>query len=171
MIQSTDFISQRTVESIRNAPKAVSQQRILISITGPVGERSPINNTSQLADLDPRAWKDVMRLQFHDATRKPEKDDKILFDEAMALSILKFLKKNEDLVTEAIAQCEAGISRSAAVSKFIAQIYQLPFPEGYAHYNRHVFETLYKLYEKCAYGEGPIPVDELPGVYHKKFTA
>lgn len=158
---------------MRNAPKAIAQKRILISITGPVGQINPLHHVSRLADIDPRAWKDVMRLQFHDATRKSEKepDDKILFDEAMALQVFEFLKKHQDDVDEAIVQCEAGVSRSAAVSKFIAQIYLLPFPEGYPHYNRQVFETLFKMYGKCAYGEGPIPASELPGIYHVNYTS
>jgi len=62
-----------------------------------------------------------------------------------------------------IVHCEGGISRSAAVSKFVAQIYNLEFPEGYSLYNRHVFSTLLRVHGTSLYGEGPLSPEELPG--------
>ncbi len=37
-----------------------------------------------------------------------------------------------------VVHCRAGISRSAAVSKWIAETYQLPFDHDYQHYNKLV---------------------------------
>jgi len=41
-----------------------------------------------------------------------------------------------------LVHCHAGISRSAAVAKWIAEKYELPYPERYMLYNKHVYRTL-----------------------------
>ena len=72
----------------------------------------------------------------------------------------------EELIPEGIDpgwNYNPGISRSAAVSKFIAQIYNLEFPEGYSLYNRHVYSTLLRVHGSSLYGEGPLNPKELPG--------
>lgn len=87
-----------------------------------------------------------------------------LFDSYNAVSILKFLKEHQNDTHDVFVHCEAGISRSAAVAKFIAHIYNLPFNETYSVYNRHVFSTLMRVYGESFYGEGLIPAENLPGV-------
>lgn len=169
MIKQTAFISMHKAE--REYFKT-NIDRVIISITGPVGVPSPLGGTSSKAKLQEQAFKAILRLEFHDANpSKFAHDSKlVLFDEKMAFKIMRFLKEHEESVSQAIVHCEAGVSRSAAVSKFIAQIYSLEFPEGYSVYNRHVFEVLYRAYGRCAYGEGLIKPYELPGIYYQKFV-
>lgn len=164
MVAVTSFISQRNAELLRNP----CDTRSLISITGPIGQSSPMGfgNVSKLANLELKAWKNILRLQFHDLAPSKYANDngKILFDEKMSIQIFKFLKENEDQ-EEIVVHCEAGVSRSAAVSKFIARIYNLGFPEDYDYYNQHVFGVLLKTYGICLSGSGEINPSDLPSSY------
>jgi rhodanese-related sulfurtransferase len=119
------------------------------------------------------AWSKILRLEFHDADANGRSiDPRIdgisqnqlsLFTENQAVEILKFLKEHQDAHTQVIVHCEGGVSRSAAVSKFIAQIYNLEFPEGYSLYNRHVYSTLLRVHGASMYGEGLLDPQDLPG--------
>ena len=161
---TTSFISKRRAESIDDLIFANNQ--ILISIT-----TNPVPNTAswncKQANLQESAWKDILRLEFDDADPLHMNGEEIknynLFNENHAISILKFLKKYQESAEDVIVHCEAGISRSAAVSKFIAYIYNLRFPEHYAIYNKHIFSTLLKIYGESLYGDGLISINELPG--------
>lgn len=95
----------------------------------------------------------LLRLQFHDADNEGnvnllvgQKIDGImgpkLFTKQDAKQIIDFVEKNKNKVDTIFVHCDAGISRSAAVAKFIAEIYKLKFPEGYAIYNKHVYRVL-----------------------------
>ena len=149
-------------------------KRILVSIT------SPYIRGSKPAKLDKDSWTDVLRLEFHDIDPekldrdkrvKKERIKRVYFDDKMAIKVLEFLKKHQDgIVTEAVVHCEAGISRSAAVSKFIAQIYNLQFPQKYNLYNKHVFSTMLKVHGHCLYDSGPLTLEQLPGIFPKDLT-
>jgi len=155
MYTQTKFISKKDAEKVFDC---LGSQRVLISIKTP--------NTSS-PKLHPESWEKVLSLEFHDAdpSAKNLKSGKRLFSDDDAIKILKFLKKHEDdhVRTTAICHCEAGISRSAAVSKFIARIYLLPFQDSYSLYNKHVFSTLLQVYGRCCCGDGEIEPDYLPG--------
>lgn len=87
----------------------------------------------------------------------------VLFDEAMATRVLDYLTEMEkaDGVYACWAHCQAGISRSAAVSKFVAEIYKLWYPQTYRLYNNHVYSTLRSVYYKRVLTDQPVP-----GVLH-----
>lgn len=167
--QATGFLSKHQAQDV-NAPD-LAHKRILISIT------SPYIRGSKPAKLHDDSWTDVLRLEFHDIDPskrgdrdkrvKKEKIKRVYFDEKMAVQVLQFLKKYEDTtVTEAIVHCEAGISRSAAISKHIAQLYQLMFPEKYNLYNKHVFSTMLEAYGQSLHHGTPLTVEQLPGITH-----
>jgi predicted protein tyrosine phosphatase len=76
---------------------------------------------------------DVLRLEFHDATDKDEavfsrvkgkivveKVNIKLFNEEMAKEIVAFLTRNSD--NNIMIHCRAGMSRSAAVTRFAADL-------------------------------------------------
>lgn len=96
----------------------------------------------------------VLRLQFHDfdgkTTRYDVPSEKLVpFDEGMAQQIIDFVnalkaKKIDTLVVH----CHAGISRSAAIAKFAAEINESYFPPFYRLYNVLVYNTLWKVYHK-----------------------
>lgn len=168
MYTYTTFISKRIAEQVGFNDK--SNQSVLISINSPV-EVTPGSTEPRIIEA---AWSKILRLRFHDTDAAGRSIDPrvsevvdngqlILFTEDQAVEILKFLRAHQDDHTHAIVHCEGGISRSAAVSKFIAQVYGLEFPEGYSLYNRHVFSTLLQVYGRCMYGEGPLQPEDLPG--------
>ena len=141
--------------------------RVLISITTPSVPDS-FSRFCKPAVLFEDTWKDVLRLEFDDADPSHMNPVAVggykLFNDEMAVRILKFLKMHQDHTADALVHCEAGISRSAAISKFIAQIYALPFPDNYSIYNKHVFSTLLRVHGECLYGEGLLSVEDLPGI-------
>lgn len=149
MYISSEFFAKRQVERI-NDP-VMTDRRILISVT------SPNTRGSKPAVLHP-CWRDVLRLEFHDIdpnTRSRRKQkDLCFFTVDHAQRIIKFLEQHADAPeTEIWVHCEAGISRSAAIAKFAAQVYSLEFPEAYSLYNRHIFSTLLSTYYKSLYPE------------------
>lgn len=168
-MKNTNFVSKSQAQ-LFNEPLH-SARRVLISITTPPVPDS-FSRFCAPAMLQADTWKDVLRLEFDDADpshmNSVQATQYRLFNEEDAIKILTFLKKHQDDTVDAIVHCEAGISRSAAVSKFIAHIYALPFPENYSIYNKHVFSTLLRVYGECLYGEGSLTVDDLPGPIHNK---
>jgi hypothetical protein len=143
------------------------EDRVLISITTPNKPDSFAWNCHP-AVLHDDTWKDVLRLEFDDVDPGHMNSEQAslyrLFNEDDAVKVLRFLKQHEADTMNALVHCEAGISRSAAVSKFISHVYSLPFPEGYSVYNKHVFSTLLRVYGEALYlKEGPISPEELPG--------
>jgi len=166
MYEHTTFISKKQAQDYHEPYKR--DQRIIISLTTPGDPDNdrPYSTYCKPAVLDVYTWKDILRLEFHDkdpGNLKPgETDGYKLFNDDDAIKILKFLKLHQADTADAIVHCEAGISRSAAVSKFISIVYSLPFPESYSIYNKHVFSTLTRVYNECLYGEGPIAFEDLP---------
>jgi predicted protein tyrosine phosphatase len=106
----------------------------------------------------------LLRLQFHDAdtegnvTLMPHQQISdhgraVLFNERDARNVIEFVEENKNRVETIYVHCDAGISRSAAIAKFIAGLYKLPFPESYMIYNKHVYRVLTNTYNKMMYGE------------------
>jgi predicted protein tyrosine phosphatase len=91
-------------------------------------------------------WSAVLRVEFDDIAQ-PEAPYRI-FTEGMAREIIEFVMRcsAEDL-EGLLVHCSAGISRSAAVAKWIAEKYRLGFPEGYEKYNKHVYRLLKEEYQ------------------------
>ena len=168
MYTFTTFISKRIAEQVCFNDKSL--ETVLISLNSPPA----VTPESSHPKLIEAAWSKILRLEFHDADGSGRSiDSRIssvvengqlsLFTEEQAAEILRFLRAHQDDHSHAIVHCEGGISRSAAVSKFIAQIYNLEFPEGYSLYNRHVYSTLLRVHGSSLYGEGPLNPKELPG--------
>lgn len=86
-------------------------------------------------------WRGILRLEFHDIDRHEE--PYVLFSEQQARDIISFVSRCQAGEAKGIVvHCKAGISRSAAVAKWIADRYGLTFPEGYSLYNKHVYRVL-----------------------------
>lgn len=111
----------------------------VISISEPASSEGPAN----LRD----GWFEVLRLEFHDITEPDWRDNPaepyVLFNEQQARVIIGFVRRcNDEGVAGILVHCKAGVSRSAAVAKWIADRYQLSFPREYELFNRHVYMTL-----------------------------
>jgi predicted protein tyrosine phosphatase len=86
-------------------------------------------------------WFDVLRLEFHDVNSAV--GEYTVFSEEDALRIIEFVRKAQENLCEGIlVHCHAGISRSAAVAKWIAEQYNLPFNHNYELYNKMIYRTL-----------------------------
>ena len=93
------------------------------------------------AGLHP-GWLDVLRLEFHDTDIK---DDPFAFNPLHAMLVSDFVEQvKEQGAVGILVHCYAGVSRSAAVAKWIAARNDLPFNDRYQLYNRHVYNVLHE---------------------------
>lgn len=63
-------------------------------------------------------------------------------EDADAQKIVAFVKEVAPHVEGIIVHCRAGISRSAAVAKWICSQYQIPFDAKYLKYNDYVYRLM-----------------------------
>lgn len=91
------------------------------------------------AQLKP-GWRNVLRLEFYD--RDKPTLGLTTFNDTHAKAILDFLELVAPHVDGIAVHCFAGISRSAAVAKFIAEMFRIEVPGNFAQPNQLVFETL-----------------------------
>jgi len=113
----------------------------VISITRPI-------------DAEPRlagGWFDVLRLKFDDVDGAHEGSRE--FSKEQAEQVVSYVRRVAPSVDCILVHCHAGLSRSAAVAKFIAESQGLAFPEHYAVYNRFVYRSLNKVLWAEAYGD------------------
>lgn len=105
-----------------------SLDAIMVSIVGPSG--SPCELQS--------GWRAILRVYFSDSDQ--EGPDSI--QPHHAEQILDFLDKWSNQVVYIVIHCAAGVSRSAAVARFAAERYDLPFDWSYYSYNKLVYKRL-----------------------------
>jgi predicted protein tyrosine phosphatase len=135
MIQRVEFVSQKVAERIKP-----SGDWGLISI---VDVFSP---HSKLAYVD-SGWRSILRLRFDDVDS--DKDGFQVFSSTDAKNTIKWLFANEECLDTVFVHCYAGISRSAGVAKFVADMYRITdFPHHYTLYNKMVYSTLLNEYYK-----------------------
>lgn len=160
----TRFLSRRDVERISADPQyylstgAIPAVKVaLLSFVSPDG----FGGTEVTEPKLDSYWFRVFKQRFHDIdpskSRAAIVQQYVLFDEQQAEDIIEFLLEVEDETQEIWTHCEAGVSRSAAVAKYISYAYGCMFPESYSLYNRHVFSTLVKAHNKRSYDGRPYP--------------
>jgi predicted protein tyrosine phosphatase len=130
MVKRVKFVSRTHAESTSGIADCA-----VISITEP-------SSFLGLADLK-GGWFEVLRLEFDDV------DPATCFDETdkfmsihQAHVIAAFVDSVAPNVSSIMVHCKAGVSRSAAVAKWIAERYELPFDHHYKYYSRHVYKLL-----------------------------
>jgi len=133
-IQSVDFLSEKEFLQLPPSPMYG-----VISITDP-GRQANI----------PEGWGSVLRLKFDDVEEaepfRPYGGSKDWpFDKDDARRIVDWLNVNVSKLSGIYVHCWGGISRSAAVAKFIAEKYSIPFDHTYDKYNKLVYETLWSV--------------------------
>jgi predicted protein tyrosine phosphatase len=110
------------------------------------------NPDSKLADIG-SGWFDILRLQFHDIDLNKPISAHLRADilrryqpitEEQAADVVRFVARMVDApVGGFLIHCEAGIGRSAAVAKWIADRYRLPsLGPAVQYHNRHVYQML-----------------------------
>lgn len=131
------FLSEAIAKRIVPAPNIA-----MISIS----DFDLYDDSPRVVELMP-GWENLLRLYFSDID-KPQ-SNYVLFNEEHAKSIIDFIKKIShtgidcEKVDIIIVHCAAGISRSAAVAKFVAYFFEdETFNHEYSMYNRHVYSVL-----------------------------
>jgi protein-tyrosine phosphatase len=128
MINKTIFVGRATAETTHGW-----HNWAIISITEP-----GLNDAAKLLS----GWHSVLRCEFFDFEAEMAQRPFMLMTNKEAEAIVEFVHAAAPNVEGILIHCKAGISRSAAVAKWIAQAYQLPFNHEYDRYNKHVFNLL-----------------------------
>ena len=136
MLKQVVFMSQAAAESAPAAPGWA-----VISITQPSDPPAALRE----------GWAAVLRMRFHDT----DEADSILtvFSREDAETVVQFVREHAERVEGILVHCSAGISRSAAVAKFIADTYRLHFPDKYSAYNKLIYRRLNQVLWREAYGQ------------------
>lgn len=88
-------------------------------------------------------WHAIHRTNFHDVDPMyPCGEPHVLMNRDHAADIVMFVESVAPHVHTILVHCRAGVSRSAAVAKWIAKHYGLPFNHQYSLYNKHVYRLL-----------------------------
>ena len=112
------------------------------------------------AALQP-GWHSVLRLEFHDVEAWEYRDESVIrFSEEDAAKIIDFVEVLPNDLKGILVHCRAGISRSAAVAKWVSEAHGLPFAPDYDCHNHTVLAML----EKVAEGK---TMDEVKMIYAK----
>jgi len=136
-IESVEFISRTDAEA-RTPQSNVAVISIIELGDDPAALKDGWHavHRSVFDDLDPNK----SGLGEHDHERPMDHDD--------ARSIVDFVDRVASEVDGIIVHCKAGISRSAAVAKWIATAYGLDFDEDYTDHNEYVYDMLVKAAER-----------------------
>lgn len=126
MIKGVTFVSREVAEDMMPTTEVG-----MISLTDP---------GSRLAALR-KGWGAVLKLRFHDIDKQWQNYVMMSVDQAREL--LEWMEKHEDHLEGIVVHCEQGISRSAAVAKFLRERYELPVDEpDVLFHNKHVYRLL-----------------------------
>ncbi len=125
--------------------KVIFVGRYSVEVCGPwsdfalisIGESNDSEGYANIQD----GWHHVLRLSSHDILPGTPDPDGVyaLIRDKDAKTIVDFVRHVAPNVEDIIVHCKAGISRSAAVAKWICGEYNLPFNERYTKYNQFIY--------------------------------
>lgn len=88
-------------------------------------------------------WKWFWQAAFHDSDSFTSSLYYSPISDTQAESLFKFIEKiKEREITQVYVHCDAGVSRSAGVARFVADYYKADFPTHYSQYNKTVYRSL-----------------------------
>lgn len=105
-----------------------------------------------ITDLDDakikQGWYAVHRSKFCDIDMKhAEHEREMLMTNDQATEIVDFVYAVAPHIEGMLVHCRGGVSRSAAVAKWVAEAFNLKFNHQYSLYNQHVFSQLVNAHE------------------------
>lgn len=137
MIERVIFVNRRTIERTYGL-----QNWAVVSIY-----EDNLTNLQQ-------GWYGVYRSKFDDVDPvRPYSSSKTLMTLKHADDIVAFIESVAPNITVLFVNCKGGISRSAAVAKWTAERFSLPFNEHYAEYNKYVYRLMQEAGEKHMLGQ------------------
>jgi hypothetical protein len=109
-----------------------------------------LNDPELKPEIDYARWKYCLRLRFNDVRTAEEG---VVFSSKMAISVFEFANTLPKEVTFLVVHCFQGISRSAAVVKFLSKFifpecYNSLFDVDYLYYNKLVYNRLCNAWNK-----------------------
>lgn len=131
MLNKVIFVSRTAAENLSGD----WQDWAIISISDPLfpGE----------AKLQEESFYEILRVGFHDVLPDRQYDEPVvIMVHKDARKIVDFVRTVAPEINGIIVHCKAGVSRSAAVAKWICESYGMPFRENYTQFNQHVYELL-----------------------------
>lgn len=146
----TKFLSRHEAETITRdfnngvlRPSLERKKIALISIVSPDDDEEGETTSPHLDGY----WYKVLYLRFHDIDTTKCSDEWVArstpFNDEHVQQIKEFLNLVENNVDGVWVHCEAGISRSAAVAKYIDLKYDSKvFPDSYSLYNKFIYGKL-----------------------------
>lgn len=132
MLKEVMFVNQAIAEQTTG-----KTNWIVISVTQP---------SEPDVRLNP-GWRAVLRLRFHDT----DDEDSVLtvFSLVQACAVVAFVAEHATQVEGILVHCHAGVSRSAAIAKFIGESYGIDeFVKkhaGYVRHNKLVYRRLFEV--------------------------
>lgn len=140
----------------------------LISIScpdTPENTRSFINDQIRMS-LSKLGCNKILALQFDDL--KPDLLETCLkfnfkptlFSEEQAKKIIDFINDlhNEEKDSDLVVHCDAGISRSGAIAKFVSGFLNIPFYDPYIRPNEYILSVLWEEADKISTLVRPEPL-------------
>ena len=115
-----------------------------------------ISNEMSIKNLSPD-WDNILELEFDDVDQ--DVFTYTTFNSQMAKQVITFIQTLPETVECVVVHCWAGVSRSAAIAKFLALYYDSYFPKDYGLYNKLVYSTLLKTYNQLQ-EKGEINIDK-----------
>lgn len=124
MIQRVNFINRGSMQNMHPLPNWAA-----------------VSISEQTETKLKQGWYAVHRAFFHDVDPLINKTNEphILMNASHAEDIVAFVESVAPHVEILFVNCQGGISRSAAVAKWVAERFDLPFDQHYAQYNQHVY--------------------------------
>jgi predicted protein tyrosine phosphatase len=94
-------------------------------------------------------WYAVHRSEFDDAIPQHGlSKSTVLITEDHAMDIVDFVYSIAPHAKGVMVHCKGGVSRSAAVAKWIAITFNLPFNHDYKEYNKYVYHQMNEANER-----------------------
>jgi len=117
MIQRVNFINRGSMQNMHPLPNWAA-----------------VSISEQVETKLKQGWYSIHRAFFHDVDPMVNKTDEphILMNAAHAEDIVAFVESVAPHIDIMFVNCQGGISRSAAVAKWIAERFNLPFDQHYA---------------------------------------
>lgn len=133
MVDKVIFVPRASIEAINGW-----KNWAVISITEPNHEQVKLG----------KGWSHVLRMAFYDldperyANLTELEESQAFMTAVEALSIVLFVRELPESIEGVVVQCLAGVSRSAAVARWVAGEFRIPFSKEYDKYNKHVYKLL-----------------------------
>lgn len=126
VIERVIFLNRNAIENIHGMPEWA-----VVSIYE--------DNKTRLQN----GWYAVYRSKFNDIDpARPFSSSETLMTLSHAEDIISFIESVAPHISVLFVNCKGGISRSAAVAKWAAERFNLPFNHDYAAYNKHVYKLI-----------------------------